>query len=258
MWSIRSTASRAYSAGGKARSEPLPHFWVGNEIHLSSEGKNRQPSSAPPPETSSATAPARQEAAQPVTMLTLLLAAACTLLLGYLLGGMKTSAEQLRNEIGAVDFFCSVKGLRPGMREKLGAISDGLKAAVQRADSLATEHIAMIPESKNTAKDSASKDTGKDQDPKEEKRKQWVEVLTLLAAARAAVDQVNNTYGLTPEETAEVERLIDEKKKAELMGVPDSSSSGAKPSGSQAPPKASGEKPPPPKPSGGKPPAAAH
>jgi proteasome lid subunit RPN8/RPN11 len=248
----------------------LPSFWVGDDVHLSSEDKERQPSSALTAAEKAAQAPSPEPPppAAP-SILTLLLAAACTLLLGYLLGGMRSGAEQLHNQLGAVDFFCSVKGLRPGMREKLSEISDGLGAVLQQADRLASENVAMIPapkkaDAKDTAaKDSSAKDTGgKDQDPREEKRRQWVAVLTLLAAARSELDRANMIYGLSPEETAEVQRLIDEKKKAELMNVPESSSGGAKSSGSHSPAKSSGdaakpggEKPAPPKPSGEKSPA---
>jgi proteasome lid subunit RPN8/RPN11 len=222
--------------------KPLPSFWVGDEVHLSSENKERQPSSATPPDMSPAPAPAREAAPQPISMFTLLLAVTCTLLLGYLLGGMKNSADQLRNEIGAVDFFCSVKGLRPGLRENLSAISDRLKTAIIEADKLASEHVAMIPDSKSAAaKDTAGKDSAaKDQDAKQEKRKQWVDVIEKLLEARVEVEQVNAVYGLSPDETAEVQRLIDEKKKAELMNVPESVSGGAKPGG-HSPPKSSTE-----------------
>ncbi len=224
----------------KGESKLLPHFWVGDEIHLSSRGKERNPSSAPLPEAPAPPPPARQEPPLQSTLLTLLLVAIC-LVLGYLLGTMRSEQERRFAELGAVDFFCSVKGLRPGMREKLSAISDRLKAVLQGATSLASEHVALIPASKDAAaKDSAAKDAGgKDQDPKEVKKKQWLEVLTLLADAQMAVDQVNAMYGLTPEETAEIERLIDEKKKAELVNAPDTSG-GSKSSGSQSPAKPGG------------------
>ncbi len=212
---------------GKAKL--FPHFWVGDEIHLSSQGKERQPSSAPPPETSSASAPARQEAPQPVTMLTLLLAAACTLLLGYLLGGMKTSAEQRNMELGAVTYYGRLKGLKPGMREDMEVISGSLQAVLQKALPLAKEHIALVGDSKDA------------KDAKEEKAKQWEEVLQRLAATTHAVDQVNNKYSLTPGESAELQALIDDKETEAATGRAPASSGTSKPSGSQSSPKSSGE-----------------
>ena len=205
------------------RAKLFPHFWVGDEIHLSSQGKERQPSSAPPPDMSPASATARQEAPQPITMLTLLLAVACTLLLGYLLGGMKSSAEQLRSEIGAVAQYGLFKGLKPGMHEKLDGVQNNLQVIGQAVNQLSQDHIKLAG------------------DAGEEKKKQWILVLQAIIDTLRDVQRINADYSLTPEEAAKVQELINESE-AETANVSVPSASGkSKASGSVAPPKSSGK-----------------
>jgi hypothetical protein len=141
----------------------------------------------------------------------------------------------------------------------LDAIEKGLLVVLQQTDKLASEHIGLIvtPKDSNT-KDSKNKDAKKDvKDPKEEKRKQWLEVLTLLDAARATVNHVNKTYSLTPGESAELQKLIDEKEAEFEAGHQLHSGQPSKASGSESPAKTSAT-PLPAKPSGepAKPPAA--
>ena len=182
------------------RAKLFPHFWVGDEIHLSSQGKERQPSSAPPPDMSPASSSARQEAPQPITMLTLLLAVACTLLLGYLLGGMKSSAEHLRSEIGAVAQYGLFKGLKPGMHEKLDGVQNNLQVIGQAVNQLSQDHIKLAG------------------DAGEEKKKQWILVLQAIIDTLRDVQRINADYSLTPEEAAKVQELINDKE-AETANV---------------------------------------
>ncbi len=68
---------------GKAKL--CPHFWVGDEIHLSSQGAARKPSSALPAGQTPESAP-RPEALPPISSsMTWLLTVVCFLMLGYLL-----------------------------------------------------------------------------------------------------------------------------------------------------------------------------
>jgi proteasome lid subunit RPN8/RPN11 len=225
---------------GKAKL--FPHFWVGDEVHLSSENKERQPSSAlsAAEKTSLAVTPEPPPPAASSTV-TLILAAACTLLLGYLIGGMKTSAEQLRTEIGAVAQYGLFKCLKPGMHDDLNVVQTNLATIAQRVDQLSQDHIKLAG------------------DKGEDTRKQWIEVLQALIVTARGVQKIDSVYSLTPEEAKKVQELINEKE-AETANVSlPSSGTGAKPGGSEAPPKPSGGTEAP-KPTAEKaaPPAAAH
>ncbi len=174
--------------GGK--SAICPHFWVGDKIHLSSQGGGRKPSSAPPAGQSPA-APSKPEPLPPLSSsLTWLLAALCFLLLGYLLGSRLTMADHLRTELGAVALYGDFKCLKLGMREDMNHVSEALQRITHVVDALAMEHI------KSLAGDAA-----------EEKKKQWTEVVQALLATDKKVQEINNIYSLTPEEAAEVQQL---------------------------------------------------
>lgn len=204
-------------------SKLLPHFWVGDEVHLSSESKQRNPSSSSMPETSSPAAAKNESPARPLSMWTLLLAALCVLLLGYLLGTMQSNADHAQTVFGAVTYYGRVKCLKPGMRETLDMIDGSLKVVLQKTEALAKEQI-----------DHAG-------DAKEEKTKQWIEVLQRLAATTAAVEEVNKIYSLTPEESVEVQKLIDQKEAELATGGLLPSAEPPKPSGEQPATKPSGE-----------------
>jgi len=220
---------------GKARL--FPYFWVGDEVHLSSDGKEPQPSSTSPAQASAAPS-VKQEAPPPATFsMTILLAAACMLLLGYLLGGMRTNADRLQAELGAVAHYGLFKGLRPGLREDLDGVQNNVQVIAQAVAQLSKEHIAAAG------------------DAKEEKLKQWTEVLQALLKTALDVQKINKIYGLTPDETAAIQQLINQKEaEAENVALP--SSAAAKPSGgpptapkpTTGPPKPSSDKPAPPGP----------
>lgn len=211
----------------KGESKLLPHFWVGDEIHLSSRGKERKPSSAPLPEVPAATP--RQEAPVQSSLVPLLLAAVC-LLLGYLLGNMRSEHERLQTELGAVAQYGLFKGLKPGLGSELDRVKDNVAKIAMAVNTLAKEHIAAAG------------------DAAEEKKKQWTEVLQALLITAGDVQNISRVYTLTPEEAKAVQELINQKE-AETVNVP-AGSAAAKPSGSQSPPKPSGEPAKPAKPSG--------
>jgi hypothetical protein len=109
------------------------------------------------------------------------------------------------------------------MRETLDMIDGSLKVVLQKTEALAKEQI-----------DHAG-------DAKEEKTKQWIEVLQRLAATTAAVEEVNKIYSLTPEESVEVQKLIDQKEAELATGGLLPSAEPPKPSGEQPATKPSGE-----------------
>jgi proteasome lid subunit RPN8/RPN11 len=181
---------------GKARL--YPHFWVGDEIHLSSQGAARKPSSAsaagqPPP-----SAP-RPEALPPISSsMTWLLCAVCFLVLGYFLGGQLSKAERVITTRAAVTHYGVFKGLKLGMRENMNQVSNVMQNTAQRVVDLANEHISSLAG-----------------DAQEEKRKQWNEIVQNLKVTLNALEEINKLYSLTPDEAAEVERLIIAAKGAE-------------------------------------------
>ena len=196
-------ASKAFSAGEAASSKLSPHFWVGDEVHLSSSAKERTPSSAP---TAGSTAAGPSRNAEPLppasSLVTMGLAAICLLLLGYLLGNMRTGAERLETEIGAVAQYGLFKGLKPGMHENLDKVLANMQTIEQVVDQLSKEHIAAL--------------TG---DAAAEKKKQWNAVLDAYVKTARDVQLINQVYSLTPEEAAAVQQLINQKE-AETAAEP--------------------------------------
>ena len=168
-----------------------PHFWVGDEIHLSSEGTGRTPSSVQPAGQSPAAAP--KPAAPPLLSpsMTWLLAAACFLMLGYLLGGCSSAADRALTTQAAVTHYGVFKGLKLGMREAMDKVTKDTQMTAQRAIELGKEHISSL--------------TG---DAQEEKKKQWSEVLQSFQVILVNLQTIRQFYGLTDEEAAEVQELM--------------------------------------------------
>ena len=188
---------------GKAKL--FPHFWVGDKVHLSSQGAARKPSSAPLAGEQSASAP-RPEPLPPLSSsITWILAAVCFLLLGYLVGSKMTAWDKAWEHnmlvTGVAQFYGEFKCLKLGMRERMDQVDDALQKIRQRVFALSKEHVSAL--------------TGEAQ---EEKKKQWDEVVDALQETDTAVQEINNLYSLTPEEAAEVKRLK-EAKQAELEGL---------------------------------------
>ncbi|MGO9115733.1 MAG: Mov34/MPN/PAD-1 family protein, partial [Thermoguttaceae bacterium] len=183
---------------GKAKL--FPHFWVGNQIHLSSQGAARKPSSAPPAGQPSPSAP-KPEVLPPLSSsMTWLLGALCFLLLGYLLGGMHSAWERNMIIKGVVAHYGFFKGLKPGMRERMDDVDDRMQKITQAIAALAKEHISLAG------------------DGAEERKKQWTEVVQALQMTGVQLREINSAYSLTPDETAEVQQLINAKQ-AELENL---------------------------------------
>ena len=197
---------------GKAKL--FPHFWVGNEIHLSSKGGARKPSSASPAGESPAAMP-KPEVAPPLSSsMTWLLTVVCFLLLGYLVGSKLTAMDRARTELGAVARYGLFKGLKPGMREDMDRVDENLQKITVAVDTLAKEHIALAG------------------DAAEETKKQWSDVELGLLMTDRMVQKINSVYSLTPEEAAEVQQLINAKEaEQENVQVPAAKDSAAHDSG---------------------------
>ncbi len=180
---------------GKAKL--FPHFWVGDKVHLSSQGTARKPSSALPAGQPSAAVP-RFEAVPLISpTMTWILAAVCFLMLGYLLGGWMSAADHYNITRAAVTHYGVFKLLKPGMREKMGQVDYNLQKITQDVDKLAKEHISLAG------------------DAGEEKKKQWTDIEHNLLMTIIGLREINSAYSLTPDESAEVERLMIDAKGAE-------------------------------------------
>jgi proteasome lid subunit RPN8/RPN11 len=181
------------------KSKLCPHFWVGNEIHLSSQGTAQKPSSASPADQSVASAP-KADAQPPVSSMTWILGALCFLMLGYLVGSKLTAADRARSDFGAVAHYGDFKCLKLGMREELDQVDDALQKITRVVDTLASEHISLAG------------------DAAKEKKERWSEVVLALLVTGKKVREINNLYSLTPEEAAEIQELKNAKE-AELEHV---------------------------------------
>jgi hypothetical protein len=184
---------------GKAKL--YPHFWVGNEIHLSSQGTARKPSSAPV--AGQSPAPAPKPAALPLvsSSITWILGALCLLLLGYLLGSRYSAWEHDMLIKGVVAHYGDFKCMKLGMRSEMDQVNENLQKITQVVNVLAKEHITSL--------------SG---DAQEEKRKNWSEVVQALLLTDKKVQEINNLYSLTPEEAAAVQQLKNAKE-AELENL---------------------------------------
>jgi len=196
----------------------FPHFWVGGEIHLSSRGTARTPSSASPAGQPPASA-AKPESLPPISAsMTWLLAALCFLLLGYLVGSKLTAADRFRAELGAVAYYSDFKCLKLGMREEMDRLNDTLQKTTMVINTLAKEHIASLAD-----------------DAKEDKKKEWSEVLALLVMLDKKVQEINRLYSLTPEEAAAVQELKNAKEAAMMNAQVSPKDSVARDSGQKTP-----------------------
>ena len=185
--------------GGKAKLRP--HFWVGDEIHLSSQGTARTPSSAPPAGQTTPSAPAAESRPPLSLTMTWVLAAVCLLLLGYLLGSRWAAWEHNMLVKGVVAHYGLFKGLKPGLRENVDQVNESLEKITQVVDALAKEQIKAL------AGDAA-----------EEKKKQWAEVEMALLLTDKKLQDIKNLYSLSSEEASAVQELINAKE-AELENV---------------------------------------
>jgi proteasome lid subunit RPN8/RPN11 len=175
-----------------------PHFWVGNEIHLSSQGAARSPSSPLPAGQTPGPAP-RREALPPISSsMTWVLTVVCFLMLGYLLGSWLTAADRYLNTRAAVTHYGVFKGLKLGMRDDVDKVAHDVQSTTKSVVSLANEHIASLAG-----------------DAQEEKRKQWSEVVDSLQVTLHNLQVINNRYSLSPDEASEVQRLMIDPKGAE-------------------------------------------
>jgi hypothetical protein len=118
-------------------------------------------------------------------------------MLGYLVGSWSTAADRYFTMRAAVTNYGVFKGLKLGMRENLDDVNNTMQKITQAVDTLAKEHIALAG------------------DAAEDKKKQWSEVEFVLLMTAKKVQDINSRYGLTPEETDEVQRLMIDAKGAE-------------------------------------------
>ena len=165
-WSIRSTGSEGVFAWRNGKAKLFPHFWVGDRVCLWSEAGSQ----SGPGASASGKTP-QSPAADPPPLLTpaglrTLLYCCLVLLIGYFLGGMKTTWERQMTEEGAVYHYGLWTGLRPGLHEQLAQADDHLGKIAAAVAPLAKEHVEL------------SGDDGA------EKKEQWAAVSDTLTVTR--------------------------------------------------------------------------
>ena len=186
----------------RRQGEAFPHFWVGDEVHLSTQGAARKPSSAPPAGQSSASAP-KSDALPPLSSsMTWILVALCFLLLGYIVGSKLTAWERGMLIRGVVAHYGLFKGLKPGMREQLDR-SRRPCAEDHAGRRLARQGTYQVPFRRRRRK---------------KRRNNGPRSSRLLLLTDKDIEEINSLYSLTPEETAEVQQLINAKE-AEVGNV---------------------------------------
>ncbi len=140
------------------------------------------------------------------------------LLIGYLLGGMKSAYDAAweRNMIveGVVTHYGLFKGLKPGLHEALAQADDNLGKIATVVAGLAKEHVELAG------------------DAGAEKKEQWDSVGAALWKIRDFVRQMDRATRSVPKSAA-VERMI-RAREIELEGMREQSAEGAAPA---APPK---------------------
>jgi proteasome lid subunit RPN8/RPN11 len=120
--------------------KPCSHYWIGGIIHAGSDRQEPDGTGAAETTVKMAPSPPREDAGF-FSILRFALPLAAMLLIGYLLGGMKTAWEQQRIIEGTVAHFGTWKCLRPGLRENLHKVADDLKVIRAATNDLAMKQI---------------------------------------------------------------------------------------------------------------------
>jgi hypothetical protein len=202
-----------------------PHFWVGEEIHLSSEGVSQKLSS-PSPSVQPAVPPKPESTPLISQGMLWTVTVFCLVLLAYYIGSGKTAWEQRMVVEGVVAHYGLWKGLQPGLRERLNIVDENLEKITQFVGARAKEHIAAAG------------------DAAEEKKAQWVMAMDALQQTHRDVHAINKQYGLSPEESAAVERMILAKQaELEAMRIQHEEDAEKSVAGGPAAERAAGEKP---------------
>jgi proteasome lid subunit RPN8/RPN11 len=165
-----------------------PHYWVGDRIQVGTPaGEEAPPPPAAQPDSSHAReTPASTRPRDPSSWTGVLTGFAMYIfvfLLGYLLAGKLTDLERLRLEQSALARSWYYLKLRPGLREELDQLDNGVRAVAKNTKTLAQEHLKLLEEPKETAA-------------------KWSEILQQLDQTSKRLVSLEVIYGLTPQETA--------------------------------------------------------
>jgi len=203
----------------KGKPTPCPHYWIGERIVAPSQSS---PSQAKPDPASSAAAPGAAPSAAEIDWLRLLGIAVplvAMLLVGYLLGSLRSDWERVRISEGAVAHYGVWKGLRPGLGENLDQVNENLAKIETVLGTLSTQHVELA---------------GDDSD---ETKAAWSEVAKGLRSTRDFLGKIKGRYSLTSGEAAVVARIIADKM-AELQGEKPTEDAAGEPSGKSGKPDA--------------------
>ena len=211
-----------------------PHFWVGSELKTSTAaGSESRPTplaeASAVATSSSPPTPPRPWLPPPERMLAYL----SLLLLGYLMASFHSSWTETRLIEGTVAHYGLWQGLRPGLGESLDRVSDRLRVASKRVETLAADHL------KRVEKEEDRRATAED----------WGAVRDTLAESSGFLDKIKTAYELSPAEAIAVRDQI-VRKLQELGGPPPSRSTDGEKAG---PKKTDSPEPQPPSKPAGKP-----
>lgn len=212
-------------------------FWVGDEVRLSNDAAvQTAPAGVQAASDGSQARPPEPPLLTPTFMYGAIVAMLC-LLLGLYMGSKKSEWEQAMIERGAVRHYGLLKGLRPGLRENLEKIETNLQAIGMAIDVLAKEHVTLL----GTVEDKKDETEDKKKEKHKERDGQWDQVRIALQQTRQLLGEIRTVYSLTPQESAEVDRLI-EARDAEMDRV---QKAAAKPQNEPAAKNPKGQEPPP-------------
>ncbi len=194
----------------KGKPTPCPHYWIGERIVAASELSPSEPK--PDPASSAAApgvAPPAPEEVPWMRLLSLVVPYVAVLMIGYLLGGIRSDWDRARMFEGAVAHYGVWKGMRPGLGENLDQVNENLAKIETVLGTLSKQHVDLA---------------GDDSD---ETKAAWSEVANGLRSTREFLGKIKGRYSLTPGEAAIVARIIADKM-AELQGEKPTEGTGEK------------------------------
>jgi proteasome lid subunit RPN8/RPN11 len=180
----------------EGKAVPCPHYWVGERVLTGEPVSTSRPETPPAVGANSPAGPRADSGSGWLPLLTQVTLFVLLFLAGYLLAGRLSDLDRLRIEQAATARSWLFLKIRPGLREELEQTERDLMDVTQETRALAREHIKVAADAQGT-------------------EKSWAGVVTRLDRLAKRLGQLGTNYGLTPQETALLQALGEEKKAAE-------------------------------------------
>lgn len=167
------------------------HYWVGGRVQVPTASGEEKPAKGAAAAPAAGGAPQSAPAELPVwvNILTYAGLALTLFILGYLAAGKINEAQVQRMELNALARAAIQLKVRPGLSEETLAARAELAAGAKRANALAEQHLRLAENA-------------------EETKKEWLALAEHLNRAASILTRLRLVYGMTPEETAALERLL--------------------------------------------------